>query len=209
MKTLKIITALILTTIFVSCSTQKAIVESDKNLNTDFSKFQTYYWATNAAEDGSLLYVLNNAILKTRIRDAIQYEMDARGYTIDPNNPDLLVNFRVLEEPTKFTGYTGVYKDENYWGPMEMRKNAIGLVPEAEVRTADNKKTYMLDKGSLIIDLASTEDYQVVWQGYASGILQDGNVFDLSEDKIRDAVQAIYTEYEYRADQTTTTSSID
>lgn len=174
-------------------------VASDKSLTAEFSSFETFDFARQIGEDQVRIFFLDDALLKENIKDAVTYELEARGYEHTNSNPDLLVNFRVLEEETEFTGYTGVYRDENYWTSTEMRKDMIGLVPEAEVRSAENQRTYLLDEGTLMVHLVDTNSGELIWQGYASGVM-DGEIIDGEEDKVKEAVSLIFQTYDWRAD---------
>ncbi len=199
---MKILSATLLSLLFLfSCtSTENIVVESDKRLDTNFNEFKTFKWASHAA-NADTEFFSGDQILKEEMRDAIMYEMKAKGYQYDSNDPDLIVNFRAFEDDTEYIGYTEVYKDDEYWSGMEMRKEMIGLVPDAEVRNSDDKKIYYLKEGTILIDILNAETSELVWTGYASGIY-DGNPLKTSDRrKIGDAVAKIFEEYDYRGTQ--------
>jgi hypothetical protein len=174
-------------------------VASDKSLTADFSQFKSFDFAKQLADDKIQIFFLDDLVLKGKVKEAVQYELEARGYDQTSNNPDLIVNFQILDESTEFTGYTGVYRDENYWTADEMRKDIIGLVPEAEVRTSDNARTYQLKEGTLMVHLVDAESGELIWQGYASGILDNKNRIG-EDDKVKEAVSLIFQTYDWRAD---------
>lgn len=162
---------------------QQEMVAMDEKPDADFEEYQTYAW-TSDVEGPSTIFTLNDLALKSTIKDAIQYELDARGYQMAGGpNADLLINFKVFEEATEIPGFT---QDPNVIGPDAARE-------------LENKKTYQLEKGSLLIQMVDKKDGNVVWQGYASGIM-DGEVFDRSPERIRDAVQKIFNKYEHEAE---------
>lgn len=177
-------------------------VASDKSLTADFSQYETFDFARQIADDQIRVFFLDDALLKSKVKEAVNYELEARGYEQTSSNPDLIINFQVLDEPTEFTGYTGVYRDENYWTADEMRKDIIGLVPEEEIRSAENQKTYQLKEGTLMVHLVDAEAGELIWQGYASGIM-DGEIIDGKEDKVEEAVSLIFQTYDWRADDVT------
>lgn len=174
-------------------------VSSDKSLTADFDKYKTFNFARQVSDNQIVVYFLEDAILKSNVTEAVQYELEARGYEQASSNPDLVINFQILDKPTEFTGYTGVYRDENYWGTTEMRKDAIGLTPEAEVRTADNQQTYQLEKGTLLIHIVDSDSGELIWQGYASGILNQKNPIG-DDSGVKEAVSMIFQTYDWRAD---------
>ncbi len=160
-------------------------VDADKKLNTDFSNYKTYAWSSQV--DSKLdegIYFLNDLVLKERIRNATGYEMDSRGYRKASQSPDLLVNFRVFEQPTTIKGYSGY--GTTYWGTQE-------------VREPEDTTSFQVERGTVIINLIDTKTGSMVWRGFASGLM-DGNVFNKNEDKIKEAVHLIFEEYPVRAD---------
>lgn len=183
MKRLLFVAALLLTAGFVQA--QNVTIETDKKLNTDFSKYKTYTWASqvdNKLDPG--FYFLNDLELKERIRNAVAFELAGRGYKLNRQTPDLLINFRVFDKATTIKGYTGY--GTTYFGTTEVRQ------PEDE-------KTYNIKAGSIIINFVDTKTGQVVWQGVASGITNN-NGFDRDHNKIKQAINLIFEKYPYRAD---------
>ncbi len=164
---------------------QNVTVDADRKLNVDFSKYKTYTWASqvdNRLDPG--FYFLNDLTLKKRIRDAVGFALDGRGYKLTRQSPDLLVNFRVFEKPTTIKGFTGY--GTTYFG--------VG-----EVREPEDVTTFDVKAGSIILNLVDTKTGQVVWRGLASG-LTNANGFDRDENRIRQAVNLIFEKYPYRAD---------
>lgn len=165
---------------------QQITVDADKKLNTDFSKYKTYAWASQV--DSKLdpgFYFLNDLTLKDRIRESVRFAMDGRGYKYARQSPDLLVNFRVFDKPASIKGFTGY--GTTYFG--------VG-----EVRDPEDATTFDVQAGSLIVNLIDTKTGQVVWRGLASG-LTNTNGFDRNENKIKQAVNLVFDKYTYRADQ--------
>lgn len=184
MKTILISIALLL---FASVSwAQNITVDADKKLNTDFSKYKTYMWASQVDSDlDPGFYFLNDLALKKRVRDAVRFSLEGRGYKFTRQSPDLMVNFRVFEKPATIQGYTG-------YGTTYFGNN--------EVREADDKTTFEIKAGSLIVNLIDLKTGQVIWRGLASG-LTNTNGFDRDENRIKQAVNLIFEKYAYRADK--------
>lgn len=158
-------------------------VESDKALNQDFSKFRTF--AFSSMIDSNLeagLYFLNDLVFKSQLREAIQEELMGLGYRVDKTNPDLIVNFRVFDEPTSLRGFEG-YGD-SYWGNDKYRQ-------------VSDTTSYDVKSGTLLISLADKKNSQVVWQGFASGLI-DNDKFIKDKAIIRQAVNLIIDEYDIR-----------
>lgn len=164
---------------------QNVQVNSDKQLNIDWSKYKTYAWASQV--DSKLdpgIYFLNDLVLKERIRNAVGYEMDGRGYEKVSQSPDIIVNFRVFDQPTTLKGYTGY--GTSYWGSQE-------------VRQPEDTTSYNVERGTLIVNVIDTKSGETIWRGFASGLM-NGTAFNKEEEKIREAVNLIYQDYPARAD---------
>jgi hypothetical protein len=158
-------------------------VESDKVVNQDFSKFKTFDFSSMIDSDLETgLYFLNDLVFKSQLREAIKEELMGLGYKMDKTNPDLIVNFRVFEEPTSLRGFEGY--GTSYWG-------------NASYRQISDKTTYDVKAGTLLVSLADKKNSQVVWQGFASGLI-DNDKFIKDKATIRQAVNLIMDEYGVR-----------
>ena len=163
---------------------QTITVESDRALDTDFSEYKSFYWASQVdtwLDEG--MYFLNDLTMKAIIRDAVKGEMMGLGYELQSNEPDLIVNFRVFEEPVTLKGYEGY--GTSYWN-------------DDRVRDISDTTSYNVEAGTLLVSMADRESGKVVWQGFASGLIKD-DTFVKDEGKIREAVNLVFEEYNQRA----------
>lgn len=174
---------------FAGAATAQSItVKSDHALDADFSKYKTFYWSSQVdswLDEG--LYFLNDLMMKSVIRDAVKGEMMGLGYQLQSYEPDLIVNFRVFDEPVTLKGFEGY--GSSYWG-------------NERFRDISDTTSYRVDAGTLLLSLADRESGQVVWQGFASGLIKDDR-FVKDEGKIREAVNLIFEEYNQRAKEYT------
>lgn len=159
-------------------------VESDKLLNHDFTKYKTYAFSSMVDSDLEVgFYFLNDLKLKSQIREAIQDEMMGLGYKIQKGTPDLVVNFRVFQEPVTLSGFDGY--GTSYWGTNKYRQ-------------ISDKATYEMKAGTLLVSLLDTKGGQVVWQGFASGLIE-GDRFIKDKATIREAVNMVMDKFGVRA----------
>lgn len=165
-------------------SAQSITVKSDRVTDTDFGDYKTFYWASQVdtwLDEG--LYFLNDLTMKVMIRDAVKSELMGLGYGLQSENPDLIVNFRVFEKPVTIKGFEDY--GTSYWGEQQFR----GISETA---------SYDVAAGTLLVSLADRESGQVVWQGFASGLINN-DAFIKDEGKIREAVNLVFEEYNQRA----------
>jgi hypothetical protein len=163
---------------------QDLTIETEKQLNTDFSKYKTFYYASQVDDKMDEGYFfLNDVILKSNVRSAVDAEMLAHGYKKNAVSPDLIVNFRLFEKPTRIKGSNGF--GQNFWG--------------MEIRQPEDTTSYEVKPGTLFVSLIDRKKSQMVWQGFASGLI-DNKQFIKDESKIKEAVNRIFSKYGYRAD---------
>lgn len=165
-------------------------VGTDKDLNASIKEYKTYAWSKNIDQipkdkifvgpNGVLVF--NNVSTRSKIKDAIHYELDARGYKLNEADPDFIVTYQVTEQPADITTYNG-YVTIN--GGLD------------KVRTPDNVQKTHLKPGTVLIDFVDAKTSKQVWQGYASGILKPDMINDQS--KVRGAVASIFSKYRYKA----------
>jgi hypothetical protein len=168
-----------------------AQVGVDKELHVPIRDYKTYAWTSDInmipsdaifiGPNNVLIY--NNPSTRSKIKQAIQYELSAKGYTMAAK-PDFLVSFMVLEQPTDLYTYDG-YK---------MLYNGLD-----STRTRDNLERTHVDAGTLMIKMIDVKSGRQVWQGYNSGAL---NADMLNSDaKVRGAVERIFNQFKYRANK--------
>ncbi|GAA0524888.1 DUF4136 domain-containing protein [Chitinophaga japonensis] len=168
-------------------SSTRAIGE---NVDPDVTKLEdakTYGWITDidnipdarAFISPTGIYVFNNESARERIKDAIAYELSARGYEKQEatgGEPGIEVSFLVLEQADTLRR-TGDY--------VTVQGDAV--IPE------DNVEQVPVMPGTLIINLTDGKTDKMVWQGFASGIIKPEDVNDKS--KIRQAVSSIFSQF--------------
>jgi hypothetical protein len=176
--------ALLLTAGFTTA--QNVSVNTETMPNIDFSAYKTYAWASQV--DSKLdpgLYFLNDLQLKERIRGAVGYAMDGRGYKLTRQSPDLVINFRVFDKPANIQTYSEY--GSSYFTP-------------GEVESLQDPKRVTLEAGSLIINMIDRKTGKTVWFGTASG-LTNSDGFDRRENRVRQAVNLIFKQFNYRGDK--------
>lgn len=171
-----------------TANAQSITVKSDQALETDFNKYKTFAWASQVdSELDEGLYFLNDLVMKSMIREAVKAELMGLGYEMSEEQGDLIVNFRVFDEPVTLKGFEGY--GTSYWGDNRYRE-------------ISDTTSYDVEAGTLLVSLADRESGSVVWQGFASGLIKD-DAFIKDEGKIREAVNMIFEEYNQRAKEYT------
>ncbi|MBB5283711.1 hypothetical protein HNQ92_001837 [Rhabdobacter roseus] len=194
--------ALLLSLAVTPLVAQNYTVTSNRDQQAAFKEYKTYAWAKQANSDKVLDYSGKDAKLKKHLKAAIKHEMTALGYQESSANPDILINYRVFEEPIEVEGHENYFRDANYWGDGEIKAGTVGVLPLNEMATgsttgttgANETQKYTFEDGTLLIQMVDAKRGEVVWQGYASGITKDGH-FDKTEKNVVKAVSMIYGDY--------------
>jgi len=146
---------------------KKFFVESDHRINQDFRNYKSYYLVSDP----------NVTEHQESIDRAINYEMELHGYR-ESEEPGLLVLYRIFDKDIKFVGN----KDQ-----VKTNEEETGYMPVQ----------YKLKEGTLLIQIVDLEKHQLVWQGYASGVINNKNI---NTREVRRAVLMIFNKYQHFAD---------
>lgn len=170
----------------ITCHAQgkRITVEANEMPGTDFGKYKTFSFSPMIASDLDVdFFFLDDLVLKTRIREAIADELMGLGYRSESRTPDLIVTFRVFDRPATLS--TVEENGPRLWGGLSYA--TIGEVEKHDVKA-----------GTLVISFADRKSSQVVFEGFASGLI-DNDKFIKDEVKIREAVDLIIENYNHRA----------
>lgn len=172
----KLILIIIIPLLMSACSKQ-IVANYSEDPDADFGRYMTYAWdiPLNKAVNESFNPLVNNDLVNKKIKSAIDERMESRGYIYSDENPDLLINFHTMVENR--SEVTSAYPNSYYFWWRN------------DIRTINYKE------GTLIIDLIDAETDELIWQGYATGVL-DSEDLTLSAD---DGVRMIFEEFPYRA----------
>jgi hypothetical protein len=189
MKKIKLVALSLLTLIFFSSCVSVRVV-SDYDREADFKGYKTYAFYKTGIDKAQI-----SDLDKKRILKAIDTEMANRGFT-KSQNPDVLISIftKEREQVDVFNnnigwggwgwggyGWGGFGWNPWLWGPGW--GGAWG--PNVSTRT----------EGSLYIDLIDAEDKELVWQGRGVGTLNNVKNIDKKEQRIREFVSEILSEY--------------
>lgn len=145
-----------------------AAINVDYDRSVDFSRFETFSWATGTAA---------NAIVQKRIVAAVERELEAAGLRKVEGNGDLRVSTHVsTDEETRVDiddyGYNSRWRG---WGSpttVQVRNVLVGM---------------------LVVDLVDGESKQLVWRGVGKDTV--GKSPEKNEKKINKAVKKMFKKY--------------
>ena len=153
-------------------------VRSDYDPSADFLQLRTYAWLqtpSNAPRDPRI----NNDLLDSRVRSAVNDELHGRGYTEATENPDFRVAYHVvLREKVAAAAFPTSY---GY---------GLGRFPaETDVRVA----TY--EEGTLLLDVVDGDTNELIWRGAASTRIDPDRTPQERTALIRQAVEEMLAKF--------------
>jgi hypothetical protein len=176
--------------LFMASTSYAQDTGTDFMLNTNIKNYKTFSWTdeidkipTDAVFIGANgVVVFNNESTRSKIKEAIQYELNGRGYKMQENNADFMVQFIILEQPATLNTYNGY---ELIWNGLDT------------VRTEENLEKVQVQPGTILISFIDAKSMKLAWQGYASGVLKPDMIND--QVKIRSAISSIFRDYRFKA----------
>lgn len=167
-------------------------LRTDYDKSADFSEYDTYNFYEDAGPGGSRY----KNLFSQYVEEAIDREMEKRGYT-KSDDPDLLINFNaILQDKTKVTtspsapvgpygvgyyGYRGGFYDPWY---------GYGYGTETHVS--------QYTEGTFNIDIVDARRKKLVWETVGVGRVTD-DVLDNLEERVMNAVPQYFERYPFRA----------
>lgn len=158
----------------VGCA-PRVYVEQDGSAR--FADFHTYAWLSpppGPVRDP----ILDSQILEDRVRRAVIGDLDARGFVPAPSatSADFLVTYHTASKQ-KLESYGSGFT----FGVMDAWPHGFGglvMAPQVESR----------EEGTLMLDIIDGKSKRLVWRGWTTGLVSQGNYSDAS---VNEAVHQI------------------
>ncbi|HNP37599.1 MAG TPA: DUF4136 domain-containing protein [Woeseiaceae bacterium] len=190
---IKIAFALTVVSLAAGCASGPDL-RTDYDKTADFSQYKTYNFLPNAGPNNGQYQTLFTKYVK----EAIDTEMQTRGYE-KSDNPDLLVNFNaVLQDKTKVTtspvpmgayGYGGM----GYYG---YRRGFYD--PWMGYGYAQETNVSQYTEGTFNIDIVDARHKRLVWETVGVGRVTDKQL-DNIEAAVKKAVPQYFAKFPFKA----------
>lgn len=172
---------------FSGCSGARVYSDADPN-----APFRTYRTFALVEEPHRVPKQSRHSaeIMEANIEQALEKEMQRRGYTVDETLPDLLVKYSVeMDTDTKLVSQP-VYRSRpvvavgGAWRPRY-------YVARAPVVVGSRTRTVTRKEGVLVIDVIDRATGKVIWHGWSEEPLQNkGELVSALSDNVRDIMNA-------------------
>ena len=147
------------------CSASTMSVTSNHDPSATFSGLKTYDWIPEPQIATGDLRIDNNRLLHVRIRNAVEYQLEARGYTRQPlGTPDFLVGYQVA-----LGEMTSIMVMHDYHRHMHgcAWNCAFSEYRPSDWRNPVEAQVSKYDEGSLILDIVESKPRKLIWRGVA------------------------------------------
>lgn len=138
---------------------------------TDFSQYHTYKWI---AIEGS---IHPNQIVDAEIKQAVDAQLQAKGLTrTDSDQADIYI------------GYQCAVDQEKQW-------NGFGMGGGLRWGGMASATSSTISNGSLVVDIYSVAQKQLVWTGTATQTLNPGGSQEKNQKNLNKAMQKLFKNY--------------
>lgn len=158
----------------LSCSSAKIVADHDPDIN--FNDYETYtFCMEDMTIENSKYPEYDNDFNRNLIKEAIEAEMEARGYVADASQPQLQVGFRFVIRDEEFSVSNCFDESEySYWAACRI-------------------ETYQYTEETLVIYVSDLNKNQVIWQ---SSMVKSLSASPKKlKRKIEETVKKIFKEY--------------
>jgi hypothetical protein len=169
------------------CTTLRVTSDVNKSL-VNSVKCQSFDWAGSFRGNSDLRSSVANPVNEARLRTAIQANLTTLGVHQTAENPDCLVGYGIGSRNVVDTWAYPGYGWGGGWGA------GYGWRHGYAYGAWGWDYPYMYQEGVIGVDLYDNKSKQAVWHASANQNL-NGVTGDKAEQKIKDAVTAIFTKY--------------
>ncbi|HXA02686.1 MAG TPA: DUF4136 domain-containing protein [Cytophagaceae bacterium] len=215
--------SLVLLIFLFSCATVQ--IYSDYDRTADFKKFKTFAWLHRS--DSVHNYWYDNQLIEKNVKFYVTSEMKARGYILDINNPDLILEYHSTAKKEHYTVSNPIYSNQtnnnngfnnngfnnngfnnngfnnngfnNNFNQQPYNPNRPYAYNNTPYVVGYNQQQVEYNEETLIIDVVDKSINQLIWRGWAVGSISDEQ--DL-EEQLPNDIKKIFLKYPVPLPQT-------
>ncbi|HEV7783296.1 MAG TPA: DUF4136 domain-containing protein [Chitinophagaceae bacterium] len=169
-----------------------ATAHIEKDDNTDFSRYRSFAWVDKDGE-GKHDQNRNNDLTETRIRDAVNKELEKTGWKETKNRPDVLLSYDVLVEKSIKESNSPVYSrpfSRLIYNPYTRRYATLYYPSQFMGYDRDERA---IREGTVTISMIDTKTDKTVWQGWTTDEVNSRN---LTNKEIQASVKSIFRKFD-------------
>lgn len=175
--------------LFAGCA-GNAHIEKDKN--ADFNKYRTYAWI-DKPEDEGVKNKYRNDLTETNVRNAVNEELQKKGWQLSKSKPDVLVNYELMVEKNEVEQKDPVYSQSytrSYYNRYTGRVHTFYYPSQF---MGYDSYTTTVKEGTVTITMIDSRTDKTVWQGWTTSEL---NGRDITSREIDRNVKTIFKKFD-------------
>ncbi|MFA0962842.1 DUF4136 domain-containing protein [Roseivirga sp. BDSF3-8] len=136
--------------------------------NGDFEDYDTYSFITDMGNMNQDSWLAMNGIPSAMIEDALEHEMDASGMAnANGQNADVIINYHMFDSEYETQAYMATEDAVFLWMSDSYADKAT------------------LNEGTIVMNVVDANTGEVVWEGYALGVVDDNGSLSEQRSQIR------------------------
>jgi Domain of unknown function (DUF4136) len=166
--------------LFSACNAYTQI-NSTTDPKANFLKYKTFAWLADKADSSNSPY--NNDIIRNNIRNYFSKEMSDRGYTVNTEQPDLLLELAVKNEPHTIrqvyypkSRYNRYYFRSIYFSPFERQYYYTHYHNYYYTSRYPQIYTDTHINNSVTLNIVDAKERQLLWSGTVEADIYDPSV---------------------------------
>lgn len=161
-------------------------IYSDRDVSTDFTRYKTFAWyhksASQLKNNG-----FNNQIIESNIKNYASAEMKLRGYVVDVDSPDVLLDYDIMleekidhqEVPVYSHPYNYMYYPTVYGMRGRGRMPGVAYMASQVPYVVGYKSVDVpYEEGTLVLMAIDRKTNKLVWKGWAQETVTDEQSYE-------------------------------
>lgn len=157
--------------VFSGCSSYNYYAVAHKPL--DPAKYKTFAWIPEGKSKSTSIY--DNDVATDKIVESASQEMKNRGFTLQSDNPDLLLRYTAVvkkeikdyTDPVYYNPPSRILPRVSYYGGR--RVYYYSYYNPLPIYVGDRERSIRIKANSIMIDIIDRKSSKVVWRGWAEG----------------------------------------
>lgn len=170
-----------------------SVAHVERDDETDFSKYHSYAWVETSAKKSDSAAAPVSDLMDKKVREAVDAEMQKKGWTLSKHKPDVLLSYDMLVERTSRTSTNPMYTQpytRYFFNPYTRRWNA--LYYPSQFLGYDNDLE-QVKEGTLTLSMMDARTDKTVWQGWTT---DEVNSSRMSSKEIQKGINSIFRKFD-------------
>lgn len=175
--------------LFAGCA-GNAHIEKDKN--ADFSKYRTYAWVDKTEAEG-VKKNRRNDLTETNVRNAVNEELQKKGWQLSRSKPDVLINYELMVEKNQVQQKDPVYSQSYTRSYFNRYTGRVHTFYYPSQFMGYDSYTTTVKEGTVTITMIDSKTDKTVWQGWTTS---EVNGRDITSREIDRNVKTIFKKFD-------------